>query len=467
MDNRSKNLIKNTTILSFGTLCTKVISFILVPFITRIISTSEYGFFDLVYTYIILLVPILTLGIGDGIFRFLIDSKNEEERKKITSNGLLACVFTVIPIIIAYIINFYFDFLDNTTFFLICIFLLLEIMFDLFGKVLRGNKNITSYTISNILFVLGITIGVFLFVYLFEMGLNGMFLAYITGDIVSNMFMLMKGKIFKYIKVKSIKKETALELIKYSCPLIISGISWWIINVSDRTITTIYCGLGLTGIYAIANKIPGLIQTFYNVFQISWVENASDTINDADSAVYYNKVYNNMFYLLTFITIILLASNFIFFDYIFSAEYDTALFHAPLLILATFFNMLGTFLGGIYVARKETKKQGKTVALAAVVNLIVDFLLIKFIGLFAASISTLISYLVMFYVRKIDIGRIMKIELTKNNKYVCIFIIYFFITSYISNFILNIINFTLSIVIFIIFNYKLVLKTIKKVVKRV
>ena len=71
--NKNKELIKNTIIIFVGKFCTQFISFILVPIYTNYLITSDYGYIDLIQTYITLLVPILLLRFDSGIFRFLIE----------------------------------------------------------------------------------------------------------------------------------------------------------------------------------------------------------------------------------------------------------------------------------------------------------------------------------------------------------------------------------------------------------
>ena len=48
---RKTELAKNTAILTVGKLCTQCISFFLLPLYTAILSTEEYGTFDLLVTY--------------------------------------------------------------------------------------------------------------------------------------------------------------------------------------------------------------------------------------------------------------------------------------------------------------------------------------------------------------------------------------------------------------------------------
>ena len=100
--NKKKDLVKNTFIILLGKLCTQFISFLLLPLYTNYLVTEEFGYVDLINTYVSLLVPICTLQLEMSIFRFLIDSRNnnEEKEKYITTNiiDLLLIIFVVVII---------------------------------------------------------------------------------------------------------------------------------------------------------------------------------------------------------------------------------------------------------------------------------------------------------------------------------------------------------------------------------
>ena len=69
---KNSELAKNTFIIFIGKFCTQFISFLLIPIYTNLLPTTDYGYIDLVQSYISLLVPILILRLDSGIFRFLI-----------------------------------------------------------------------------------------------------------------------------------------------------------------------------------------------------------------------------------------------------------------------------------------------------------------------------------------------------------------------------------------------------------
>ena len=88
---RKTELAKNTAILTVGKLCTQCISFFLLPLYTAILSTEEYGTFDLLVTYSALLLPLVNWQLDQGLFRFMLDYRgNKEEESKLLSTLLFS-----------------------------------------------------------------------------------------------------------------------------------------------------------------------------------------------------------------------------------------------------------------------------------------------------------------------------------------------------------------------------------------
>ena len=93
---REKSLIKNTIIITIGTVCTKLITFLLLPLYTHILSASEYGMVDLFNTIISFLLPIVSLQIEQAVFRNLLEVRDKAEQQKvIISTSLLFIIGSV------------------------------------------------------------------------------------------------------------------------------------------------------------------------------------------------------------------------------------------------------------------------------------------------------------------------------------------------------------------------------------
>ena len=83
--NRSKYLVRNMGILTISNFSSKILVFLLVPLYTSILTTAEYGSYDLAVSTVTLFYPMLTLNIVDAVMRFSMDK--QVDNKKIVSIG--------------------------------------------------------------------------------------------------------------------------------------------------------------------------------------------------------------------------------------------------------------------------------------------------------------------------------------------------------------------------------------------
>lgn len=81
--------------------------------------------------------------------------------------------------------------------------------------------------------------------------------------------------------------------------------------------------------------------------------------------------------------------------------------------MGIFFNSLVNFYSGIYIALKRTKQVGYSSVAGAVINALINVFLIGKIGLYAASISTAVSFLVIAVYRAVDLNKVIQIKYNK------------------------------------------------------
>ncbi len=107
---------------------------------------------------------------------------------------------------------------------------------------------------------------------------------------------------------------------------------------------------------------------------------------------------------------VLIAGTPVMFTILIRGNYDEALYQVPIYFIAFFFSCISTYLGGIYLAYKKSFNVGITTIVSAIINLIVNIVLIRYIGLFAASLSTLCGYIFIDLYRYIDVQKIVHIK---------------------------------------------------------
>lgn len=450
-------LIKNTFILFIGKFSTQFISFLLLPLYTTYLTTSDYGLVDLVITYITLFVPIITIQQEMAVFRYLIDCRDDKQNiKKVINTSLhsinkLSIIFSILYLIII-------PFIDIKFKYLILLNIIVTIYSNMLLQIARGLGKNTHYAISSFLTGIITLVSNILLIAVFNLGPKGMLISLALANFINIIYLVLALKLYKYISLKIKEKKLQKEMLKYSLPLVPNSISWWVINASDRTIISLVLGVAANGIYAIANKFGSIVSFFLSIFNMSWTESASLYIDDKDRDKYFSNIINATLTIISSLCLGIITCMPFIFPILIKETFKEAYLYIPILMIGALGNCLVSTYSAIYIAKKMTKQVAVTSLIAAIINIVINIVFIKYIGLYAASISTAIAYLSMAIYRHFDIRKYVKIKYQKNN---LIGIISMFIISmilyYQNNFYLNIINLILVIIYVLIVNKKFIL----------
>lgn len=410
--NKKKQLAKNTIIIFFGRVCTQLISFFLLPLYTSYLATKEYGTVDLIQTYVTLLVPIITLELEMSIFRFLIDSrKNEKETNNLISNnffilGISLSIFSILYIIVS-------SFVTIPYRWLILVDIIVCVLSGNFLQVARGFGKTLDYAISCILTGLTTVISNIILICFVHMQAEGMIISMALANFICSLYLFIRLKLYSKINFKIVDFKQIKEMYKYSLPLIPNGISWWIVNVSDRSIISIVLGASANGLYAISNKFPTIISSLTGVFNLSWSESAALHINSSDRDEFFSDITNTVLRLFMALGVGMLACMPFVFPILIDAKYNDAYNYIPFLVLGTVFNVAICLYSQVYLAKKLSKQVASTAIVGAIINILINVIFIKQIGLYAAAISTMISYFVMMVYRHFDLKKYVNIKIEK------------------------------------------------------
>lgn len=468
---RKKDLAKNTIILTFGRICTQFVSFLLLPLYTAILEPEVYGIADLFNSYIYLIIPLVSLMLDQGLFRFLLECRENEKRKKVLLSTVLLinCVEILVYVIIYIFIQ---RFIGSQYKIFLLIDVAVNILLNTFLQFSRGIGKNGIYAVSSFLSAsMTVVFNVITLVFL-RMGAWGLFISTVLGRVIALITTILLLKTWKYFGIKEFSKEEAKRLMKYSLPFIPNQLSWWVMSVSDRTIISWFLNVAANGLYSVANKFSSIYITFYNIFNLSWTESVSLHINDKDSEEFLENTINTMFKLFYAVCIGIIAYMPLVFPLLINKQYNQAYAQVPILMIAVLFQVIVGLYSVIYVALKKSTEIAKTSFWAAVINICVDVALIKFIGLYAASISTLVAYATMSVYRYFHIKKYVNVPLHKKSVYLFTTVIVC-ISYYYNNVIMNMLM-ALGVTIFAIVSNKkfvqdtivIMIKSIKKINKR-
>lgn len=467
--NREKALAKNTFIIAIGTFLPKFSSIITLPIITGGLTKAEMGTYDLISTLVSLFLPVATLQIQSAAFRFLIDVREDEKETKRIITNIISFILptSLIALTILYLC------LRNVSLvirWLICLYFFSDILMLSTQQIVRGLSNNKLYSASSVtisfsnmlLIVLTISVG--------KQGLVGVLASITIATTIGLILLLVKGHILSRIDLSLLSRKTLLEMLSYSWPMIPNSLSNWVLSFSDRAVLTAFMGLEANAIYSVANKIPALFTTVQGTFVFAWQENASLASKDSDADTYYAEMFDSIFGILVGIMALLIAATPILFWLLIRGDYKEAYYQMPVLFMGMLFSSMASFIGGIYVAHKKTRSVGVTTILAAACNLVIDLVFVHKIGIFAASISTLVSYVFLTIYRMVDVQKFQKVKF--NTGRFCLLIALLVLMCaicWIDTVALNVLNIILGCIIAVVVNRKImksILLTLKNKMKK-
>jgi O-antigen/teichoic acid export membrane protein len=344
---------------------------------------------------------------------------------------------------------------------LICAYFFVDLIMNILLQVARGLALNFDYSISSIVGSILQMILTIVFVQNDENGLLMALLALLFSSMTQTIYLCIRIKLLQYIKIKLISKQTIKELVGYSWPMVPNNMSMWVMRVSDRFIVTAFMGSSANAVYSVANKIPNILSQLQGTFTMAWQENASIFATDDDINVYYSSMFKFIYNFMAGALGLLIASTPVLFKILIRGDYGAAYKQMSVLFYGMFFSCMASYLGGIYIAFKATKNVGVTTTVSAVLNVIIDLLLIKWAGLYAASVSTLLSYVFLFAFRLYDIKKL--VELKYSVQHLLLVQLVLILECYISSkqiFFLNIVNIFVSVVAFIVLNYSFLSKIV-------
>ena len=461
---RGKEFTKNTILLFIGKFATQFISFFLLPLYTRYLITTDYGYVDLIQTYISLFVPILILKIDSSVFRFLLDNRKDQKGKEkvITNSLFILFITTLITIIIAFILS-YFIKIKYFTYLLINIIVLM--ISSVFLQILRGLGKNLEYSIASFITGTSTLLINILLIIKFKFDASSILISSSIANIICIIYIAFIIKIYKSINIKEINKKSIKKSLAYSIPMIPNSLSWWIVNVSDRTIISLFLGTAINGIYSISCKFSNILNNVFQVFNMSWQETASLHINDDDKEKFFSNIIDKLLFIFASISLFIIVILPFIFNIVIGNDYIISYNYIPILLYSNSWNVLIGLIGGIYVAKKQTKQIANTTIISAIINLIVHFILINFIGLYAACVSTLVSYIALGIYRYIDCKKLVNIKISIKKG--IIFTIIYILSSIaysINNIYINILNLIIAS-IYIIYINKDVITIIPNILK--
>lgn len=403
--NPFRKLVSNTFIIGIGTIGSKLLVFLLMPLYTAWLTTAEYGTAELITTTANLLIPVACLGLANGVFRFAAEKGSDRTAVFSTSIALLGLgtlgFLALSPLLL-------FVDLVSEYFILIVLYVLFANVQSVCAHYVRATDNTKLFAIQGILNTLLTVLFNVLLLAILNLGVIGYVLSVILGNLFTVAFLVWQAKLWRVVRPSSVKGSILKDLLIFSLPLVPTTVCWLITDLSDRYMVTYFHGADVNGIYSAAYKIPTLMNLVAGIFMQAWQFSAVAESSDKETAcIFYSKVLKGFLSVVFIGSAGLVLLTPVLTSLLLNRNYHGAMEYMPTLLCAVALEALVSFLATVYMVRKMSMHSFLTAIVGAILNVLLNFLLIPTMGPLGAAVATMASYGAVLVLRLFDVHRIM------------------------------------------------------------
>ncbi len=427
-----KLFIENFLVYGLGGIISKIIPLVMVPVITRLMPDSTYfGISDLSNTVVSFCSAIAVLGMYDAMYRMFFEKDEEQFKKDVCSTAL---TFTLIMSLLVFV------------FMLLCK--------DLIAKYFFGDKKyamvvylsamamLVSATNSIIsaptrmqnkrkIFLITNTVSPLIsYLISIPMLLAGHYLialplaAVIAGITMEITFGILNKEWFS---LKRFDNKILKQLLIIAVPLFPNFLIYWIFNSSDKVMITNLLNVGEAGIYSVGSKLGHCSQLIYTAFAGGWQYFAFSTMKEENQVKSNSLVFEYLGIISFAATVFICAWSYPIFKLLFEGNYIQGYIIAPYLFLAPLLQMLFQVAANQFLVIKKTWPNMLILSAGAILNIIINLLLIPVLGIEGASIATLIGYVVSDVICVIVLCKMKLMEISMQFILSSILVIVFFV----------------------------------------
>lgn len=399
-----KLFIKRIGLVGLVNILVSLSGILLIPILTKNLSILDYGVWVQINTTLILISSLVNLGLPYAMFRLLAVKKD----KKDISEGFYSIFFlTILSSAVASLLFILFSrwiseaiFNGNLTVTLILSFVILIIGLNnvLFG-FLRALQKIKRFSLF---WLIQTYLNVFLVSYFV---LNGQgIVGAVSGILICQIiiFAIVFSLILAEIGFKIPKFNNMKEYLSFGIPGMPNNLSYWVVDSSDRYLIGLLLGSAFVAYYSPGYSIGMLIFVLMVPFDILLTPLLSryfeeNRIEEVKKLLQYSMKYFLLSAIPSVFALGLLSKPILMIltttEIALSGYYIT-----PLVALSTTIFGLYMILAQIILLDKKMKIIGTSWIIAGLSNVILNLILIPYIGILGAGFTTLVSYSIMFFV---------------------------------------------------------------------
>lgn len=378
---------------------TRLKGFIILPILTKTLSSEQYGIYALIIASISMLVPICTLKLDFALIRFLAQVKDKKIISKsfISVIGIASLIVLIISIIILLFsktiaIKMFGDINVEHLIKMSIPLVFLTVVNQTMSEYFRAFQKMKNYTVFQLIRSLGEIIFTSIFV-LSGFGLFGAILSLLVVRISATTVGILWIK--PEINITRPSFSSIKPYFPFALPLLPVALGHILINIGDRYVIGYFMGSSSVGIYSASYSIGLLLSFFYAPIPIVLFPTITKLFENKE----YDKLKTHLQYSLKFFLMLaipsllgLLILSRSLLQTLTTPEYVQGYMIVPIIALSVIFYNISDLNNQIIILFKKTKISAIINIVSAIINIAMNVILIPIYGVIGAAISTLISF---------------------------------------------------------------------------
>jgi len=407
--NQTQTIIKNTFWLGLAEAISGFLRLFLLIYVARIMGAAEYGKFTFSIAFVILLGSIADFGLSQTATRQLVQEGENDYSSIISLRLILSMVTIVLMIVGAFFITTSYPI--RQLIWILGIYIAISNFSEIIFSFFRAREKMQYEAWTKIVQAI-VTTAIGVFLVLAFPSVQNLGYSYALASAIALIFIL--SIFFIHTKSFTMKWDRAVwkKYLLMSWPLGLMAIFAAIYTYIDSVMMGAWGQIIQTGWYNAAYKIisvvliPGALisQSFYPAMSRGFKESTKEL----------QRVFNKQMRITIIWAIplvmggIMLAPQIVYFFY--GASFSPAILAFQFLIIMAGNIFLTTVLNQILVVAHQQKRLFFVNLLGAIINIILNIILIPILSLYGAALSTVATYFVLFLLTYLLVSRFTEVR---------------------------------------------------------
>lgn len=386
-----KTFFKTSLIYFFGKIATYLVSFLMLKYYTNNISPEDYGKFEYLSSIYQVIVPVLFIEIWSGLLRFTINKDSKEKKSVISSISILTLPFIVLYSIIFCVICIFVDFEYSVQMYIISILFLVLNILMMTTRAFESNK---TFALSGLIGACVNAFVSYVLIRFYGLKVNALLFAIIANYVVQIIYLFVDTKYYKYFSINAFNGVIAKRVIIFCLPFSINTILYFINTNYYKIVVNNELGSDILGKFSVSTKFCMIVTFVVSIFHLAWQEITFSQSENSSRVTLYNKGMKLISEGVLISTLAIIPFTKLISPFFIGVMYYDATVYIPLYYITIYFTSISGFYYNTLAAENITIFHPIAKFFAAISNLLIIYLFIDKIGIYAIIVGAIICSIV-------------------------------------------------------------------------